>query len=472
MLDQLLYIDGQWVQGQGDGTTEIRDPFDDSLTGTAARASEAQATEAVQAATRALASPLTPQERASILLKTSALIFERLDDFAEVIRAEAGKPITTARGEVSRAVTTFRLAGEETTRLPSEKVNLDPINGQEPFGFTIAEPVGVIAAITPFNFPLNLVAHKVGPALAAGCPVVLKPSERTPLTAGLLVQTLQDAGLPAGWINLIGGDPGLITKAWTGHPDIAVITFTGSASVGWKLKADSPSKRHVLELGSNTGLVVAEDADLDRAVDAVVTGGFTFSGQACVSVQRVYIHDAIAPAFTSKLVAAVESLKVGDTRDPLTNVGPVVSKEARERIMAWIDEAVQRGATVVSGGKLEGTVIRPTVLANVPADAKIVCEEVFGPVVVLQRIKDLEEGLLELNSSRYGLNTGIFTTNTQTAMRFARGAEAGTVMVNISPSFRSDSMPYGGVKDSGQGREGVKYAIAELLEQKLVILSE
>ena len=472
MHDQLLYIDGQWTEGLGAGTTEVRDPFDDSLVGTAARASEVQAREAVEAASLAITSPLSAQERADILLRTSNLILERLEDFAEVIRAEAGKPITTARAEVSRAVTTFRLAGEEATRLPSETVNFDPINGQEPLGFTIAEPVGVVAAITPFNFPLNLVAHKVGPALAAGCPVVLKPSERTPLTAGLLAQTLHDAGLPAGWLNLVTGDPEVISSVWTSHPAVAVITFTGSAGVGWKLKATSPSKRHVLELGSNTGLVVADDADLDRAVEAVVTGGFAFAGQACVSVQRVYTHEAIAAEFTAKLRTAVDSLVVGDTRDPRTQIGPVVSKEARERILSWIDEAKEQGAAVVSGGSLDGTVIRPTVLADVPSDAKIVCEEVFGPVVVLRKVADVDEGIRELNSSRYGLNTSIFTSNTRTAMKFVRQAEAGTVMVNVSPSFRSDSMPYGGVKDSGQGREGVKYAIAELLEQKLIILSD
>lgn len=472
MHNQLLYINGQWVEGLGEGTTEVRDPFDDALVGTTARASEQQASEAVDAASRVLESPLTAQKRAQILLKVSDLITERLEEFAETIRAEAGKPITTARGEVARAATTFRIAGEEATRLPSERVNFDPINGREPFGFTVAEPVGVVAAITPFNFPLNLVSHKVGPALAAGCAVVLKPSERTPLTAGLLTRVLEDAGLPAGWFNLVTGDPKVISKAWTEHRKVAVITFTGSAGVGWKLKASSPSKRHVLELGSNTGVIVAEDADLDRAVDAVVTGGFTFSGQACVSVQRVYVHQSIAPEFTSRLKSAVDALVAGDTRDPLTNLGPLVSKDARERVMAWIDEATERGASVLSGGTMEGSVIRPTVLTNVPTDAQVVCEEVFGPVVVVQTVKDIEEGLAELNSSRYGLNTGIFTSNVESAMKFARRAEAGTVMINISPSFRSDSMPYGGVKDSGQGREGVKYAIAELVEQKLIVLSD
>ncbi|MFJ4172061.1 aldehyde dehydrogenase family protein [Paenarthrobacter sp. NPDC089714] len=471
MHSQLLYINGQWVNGLGEGTTEVRDPYDDTLVGTTARASETQAHDAVDAASSALQQPLQAQERATILLRTSELITERIEEFAEIIRAEAGKPITTARGEVLRAATTFRLAAEEATRLPSETVNFDAVNGRNPLAFTVAEPVGVVAAITPFNFPLNLVAHKVGPALAAGCAVVLKPSERTPLTAGFLAHVLEDAGLTAGWFNLVTGDPRIISKAWTENPSVAVITFTGSAGVGWKLKASSPSKRHVLELGSNTGLIVAEDADLDRAVDAVVTGGFAFSGQACVSVQRVYVHEDIAEDFTAKLKTAVDALVAGDTRDPQTTVGPLVSKDARERVMSWIDEATERGATIVSGGTLDGTVIRPTVLANVPTDAKVVYEEVFGPVVIIQTIKNLEEGLAQLNSSRYGLNTGIFTRNVDAALKFARQAEAGTVMVNITPSFRSDSMPYGGVKDSGQGREGVKYAIAELLEQKLIVLS-
>jgi acyl-CoA reductase-like NAD-dependent aldehyde dehydrogenase len=329
----------------------------------------------------------------------------------------------------------------------------------------------VVAAITPFNFPLNLVLHKVAPALAAGCAVVHKPSERTPLTAGLLAETLAEAGLPPGWYNLVTGKPAEIVGTWNDHPDVAVLTFTGSAEVGWQLKSASPRKRHILELGSNTAVVVAADADLARAVDAVVTGGFTFSGQTCISVQRVYVEEPVAEEFTARLAAAVEKLQIGDTRDPNTVVGPVISEQARERLVRWIEEAVDGGARIATGGTLEGACLRPTVLADVPATARVVCEEVFGPVASIRTVKSVSEGIEEVNSARFGLNTSIFTSDLASALQFAREAEAGSVLVNITPSFRADHMPYGGVKDSGQGREGVKYAIAELLDQRLVVLA-
>ena len=470
MRDQKLFIDGQWVDGVD--TFEVHDPYDQSLVGTVAVASPDQAAGAVTAAKSAMLTGWPAAARADVLLKTSQLIAERSADFAELLRAEAGKPISAALVEVSRAVGTLRIASEEARRLPSETVQFDEVApGVVPFGFTYPQPFGVVAAITPFNFPLNLVLHKVAPALAAGCAVVLKPSERTPLSAGLLAETLAEAGLPAGWLNIVTGRPAEIVPAWNDHPDVAVITFTGSAEVGWKLKSASPRKRHVLELGSNTAMVVAADADLERAVNAVVTGGYTFSGQACVSVQRVYVEEPIAEEFTKLLAAAVEKLQVGDTKDPATVVGPVISEQARDRLEAWIGEAVEGGASIATGGTLEGSCLRPTVLADVPASARVVSEEVFGPVASIRTVKSVAEGIEEVNSARYGLNTAIFTSDLASALTFAREAEAGSVLVNITPSFRADHMPYGGVKDSGQGREGVKYAIAELLDQRLVVLS-
>ena len=469
MRDQKLFIDGRWVDGVD--TFAVHDPFDQSQVGTVAVASPEQAAEAVTAAKAAMLAGWPASARADLLLETNRLVAERAEDFAEQIRAEAGKPIAAARVEVSRAVTTLRVAGEEARRLPSETVQFDEVNGVVPFGFTFPEPFGVVAAITPFNFPLNLVLHKVAPALAAGCAVVHKPSERTPLTAGLLAETLVEAGLPSGWYNLVTGNPAEIVGIWNDHPDIAVLTFTGSAEVGWQLKSASPRKRHILELGSNTAVLVAADADLTRAVDAVVTGGYTFSGQACISVQRVYVEEPVAKEFTDRLAAAVEMLTIGDTRNPETVVGPVVSEQARERLVEWIAEAVDGGARVATGGTLEGACLRPTVLADVPASARVVCEEVFGPVASIRTVKSVSEGIEEVNSARFGLNTSIFTSDLASALQFAREAEAGSVLVNITPSFRADHMPYGGVKDSGQGREGVKYAIAELLDQRLVVLA-
>ena len=470
MRDQKLFLGGAWVEGVD--TFEVRDPFDDGLVGRVAVASPAQAGEAVTAARTAMSSGWPASERADLLLEASSRIRERSGDFAELLRAEAGKPITAARLEVSRAATTLRIASEEARRLPSETVQFDDLApGVTPLGFTIPQPLGVVAAITPFNFPLNLVMHKVAPALAAGCAVVLKPSERTPLSAGLLAEVLAEIGLPNGWLNVITGHPAEIVPAWNDHPDVAVITFTGSAAVGWQLKADSPRKRHVLELGSNTAMVVAADADLERAVNAAVTGGFTFSGQACVSVQRVYAAAEVAPDFTARLTEAVEKLPVGDTKDPATVVGPMISDDARERVLGWIDEAVADGARLVTGGTLDGNCLRPTVLADVPARSRVVCEEVFGPVVSIKTVDTVAEGIAEVNAARYGLNTALFTRDLGSALHFARTAEAGAVLINITPAFRADHMPYGGVKDSGQGREGVKYAIAELLDQRLVVLA-
>jgi acyl-CoA reductase-like NAD-dependent aldehyde dehydrogenase len=470
MREQQLYLDGAWVPGVD--TLEVHDPYDGELVGRVAVASPEQASDAVVAARQAMLAGWPAEQRADLLLSVSRLVADRIDDFAEQIRAEAGKPITAAKLEVTRGIDTLRIAGEEARRLPREAVQFAELSpGVTPIGFTLPQPYGVVAAITPFNFPLNLVLHKVAPALAAGCAVVLKPSERTPLTAGLLAETLAEAGLPAGWFNLVTGNPGEIVPAWNDHPDVAVITFTGSAEVGWQLKAASPRKRHVLELGSNTAMVVAADADLERAVSAATGGGYAFSGQTCISVQRIYVEEPVAEEFTSRLAEAVGKLPIGDTRDPATVVGPMISEQARERVVSWIAEAVDGGARIATGGELEGNCLQPTVLADVPATARVVCEEVFGPVASVRTVKSVSEGIEEVNSARYGLNTAIFTADLASAMEFAKAAEAGSVLVNITPAFRADHMPYGGVKDSGQGREGVKYAIAELLDQRLVILN-
>lgn len=470
MRRQQLFIDGQWVDGIDE--FEVHDPYDGELVARVAVAYPEQAVQAVDAAKCAMATGWSAAARAELLLAASRRVAERVEEFAEVLRAEAGKPITAARGEVARAVATLRIASEEARRLPSETVQFDELDpGVTPLSFTIPQPYGVVAAITPFNFPLNLVLHKVAPALAAGCAVVLKPSERTPLSAGLLAEVLVEVGLPPGWLNVVTGRPAEIVPTWNAHRDVAVVTFTGSAEVGWRLKANSPRKRHVLELGSNTAMVVAADADLDRAVDAAVTGGFTFSGQACVSVQRVYVAEAVAAEFTTRLAEAVAKLPVGDTRNPATVVGPLVSRQARDRVVAWIGEAVVAGARLVTGGTLAGNCLRPTVLTDVPASARVVCEEVFGPVVSIRTVSSVEEGIAEVNSARFGLNTALFTNDLGAALTYAKSAEAGSVLINITPSFRADHMPYGGVKDSGQGREGVKYAIAELLDQRLVVLA-
>lgn len=469
MRDQKLLIDGRWQDGYD--TFTICSPYDDRTIGTVSVATAKQAADAVLSAERAMAQEWSPAARAAVLTRAARRLEERKSDFVAVLSAEAGKPVNAAATEVSRAQTTLQLAAQEATRLPGEFVPFEPSVGDDVVAVTVPVPRGVVAAITPFNFPLNLVLHKVGPALAAGCAVVLKPSERTPLTAGLLAELLIDAGLPSGWLNIITGHPDEIVPAWTDHPGVAVITFTGSSEIGWQLKERSPHKHHILELGSNTAILVDSSADLDAAVNAIVNGGFTYSGQACVSVQRVYVVDEVREALLTRLVPAVEALIAGDPSDSNTVVGPVISDSALERLLTWIEKARADGATILTGGAAHGRVLDPTVVADLSPNAELICNEAFGPVVAVQSVPDMAAGINQVNSSRFGLNTAVFTRNLHTALAFARQAEAGTIMVNVSPSFRGDHMPYGGVKDSGQGREGVRYAVEELIDHKLVILA-
>jgi acyl-CoA reductase-like NAD-dependent aldehyde dehydrogenase len=470
MRDQLLFIDGSWVAGSD--TFDVASPYDGKMVGSVASARPEQAKDAVDAAHRSLATRFAPAQRSAVLAAAAEMLGSRADEFVKLLQSEAGKPVGAARTEVARAVNTMRLAAEEARRLPGETVQLDDMgSGSDPLAFTVAQPAGVVAAITPFNFPLNLVVHKIAPALAAGCAVVLKPSEKTPLTAGLLVSILTEAGLPAGRLNLVTGDPVAIVRSWCEHGDVAVISFTGSSEVGWRIKAESPQKRHLLELGSNTAMLVDTSADLERAVQAAVDGGFGFAGQACVSVQRVIVLGSVHDQFVERLTAKVGDLVVGDPADPATAVGPVISEDAAARLEAWIAEARDDGATVHCGGTRSGNLMQPTVLSGAPARSSVSCREAFGPLVSVSRVESFEEGLAQVNDSDFGLNTAVFTNDVRHALAFAHGAEAGTAMVNVSPSFRADHMPYGGVKESGVGREGVRYAIEEFCDQKLVILS-
>ena len=465
MIEQQLYIDGVWTPGGGK-VIEVHDKWTDELIGSTEVAEPEHVHSAIDAAHAALRAGLPAHRRAAALREAARLVQDSGEQLAQILRQEAGKPITAARGEVARCVQTLLLSA-------AEALSMDVVpTGEGITAFSRTVPVGVVGAITPFNFPLNLVAHKLGPALAAGCPVVLKPSERTPLSAGLLVKILHDAGLPAGWINMVTGDPAEIVGLLSDDDRVAVLTFTGSSTVGWQLKARSPRKRHVLELGSNTGAIVTADADLDRVVDCAVAAGFAYSGQACVSLQRLFVDEAVMAPLTDKLIATVRDVVTGDpARDDVT-VGPLISIDALERVEAWIQEAVDDGARILTGGRREGRALLPTVLTDVPTAAKVVCEEIFGPVLSLVPVQGVDEGIARLNESRFGLNAAVFTQNLQTAMRCTRELHAGTVLVNMPPAYRSDNMPYGGVKDSGQGREGVAYAVSELRDQTLVLIHE
>jgi acyl-CoA reductase-like NAD-dependent aldehyde dehydrogenase len=469
MSEQLLYIDGAWIPGAS--TEPVLDRWTGERIGSVAVATAEHAVAAVDAAARAMAEPLGIPARARILAAAARRIGERSEEFAALISTETGKPITAARGEVGRAVETLTWAAEETRRISGETVALDAVEaGAGTIALTIAEPRGIAAAITPFNFPLNLVLHKVAPALAAGCAVVLKPSNKAVLVAGLLVEVFAEAGLPAGWLNLVTGPAGEIADAWIDDDRVAVITFTGSSRVGWDLKARSPRKLHVLELGSNTAMVVTDDADLERAADDAVTAALSNSGQACVSLQRLYVTRGVADDFTRLLAERFSAVRVGDPSDAGTLVGPMITVDATAKLAGVIDTAVSGGARVLTGGSVVDGVLQPTLVTDVADTDPLVQEEAFGPVASVIVVDDLDAAIRGVNGSDYGLNTSIYTSDLASAMAYAARAESGSVLVNMPPSFRADHMPYGGVKGSGQGTEGVKYAIEELLHHKLVVL--
>ena len=470
VIQQQLYVDGGWVDGRGD-EFDVVSPWAGTVQAVVAGATRDQVHDAIASAQRHLAAPLPLVERAEMLERAAALVAARAEEFARGISAESGKPITAARSEVTRAIDTLRLSGEEARQIRGGTVPVDAVRGGIGLlAFELPAPVGVVAAITPFNFPLNLVCHKLGPALAAGCPVVLKPSEKTPLTAGRLVEVLAEAGVPDGMLNLITGDPTLIVSTLLEDDRIAVVNFTGSAAIGWSLKERSPRKRHVLELGSTTALVVAQDADLSAAAEAVTSSAFAFSGQTCLSLQRCFVHESVADEFLELVAARASALPVGDPALDETVVGPLITDEAQARVASWIDEAVDQGAHIVTGYETVNGIMPATVLENVDPSSKVLREEVFGPVISVCRVSGTDDAVRRVNDSRFGLNTSIYTQDLDTAMSFAAHVEAGTVLINVTPSFRADNMPYGGVKDSGQGREGVAYAIREMTERKLVVM--
>ena len=454
---------GEWI--------EVRSPYDGSLVGRVPKGDAEAARRAVYAAELAMAAPLAAHERAAILDRTAALVDERAEEIARTISAEAGKPVKAARIEVSRAMSTFTMAAVEARTLAGDVVPMDASPaGSGTLAFTLRVPIGVVGAISPFNFPFNLVAHKVAPALAAGCAVVLKPASQTPLSALLLAELELEAGLPPGWLNVVCGPAAEIGDVLVEDERVALITFTGSAGVGWKLRERAPRKRVNLELGNATPVIVAADADLEDATARLAANAFSFAGQSCISVQRIYVQRDAYDAFVDLLVPRVQGLVVGDPADDATDVGPVISGGDRDRILSWIAEATSAGASVLTGGTLDGELLLPTVVADAPADVKISCEEVFGPVCTVTPFDTLDEAIVLANGTRYGLQAGIFTSDMKNALRVARELEFGGVTVNEAPTFRADQMPYGGVKDSGNTREGPAYAVREMTEQRLVVL--
>jgi len=410
-------------------------------------------------------------KRAEILLRTAALLRERREDIALTIAAEAGKALKFARAEVDRGISTFTIASEEAKRIHGETIPLDAVAaGEGYFGYWTRRPVGVIAAISPFNFPLNLVAHKVAPALAAGNSVVLKPASTTPLTAVKLCQALADAGLPAGAINLVVGSGGTVGEWLVTDPRVAKVTFTGSPPVGEHILAVAGIKKVTLELGNTSPVIIAPDADLDLVAKRAAVGAFYNSGQVCISVQRIYSQKDVYEPFTEKFVKASEAMVVGDPLDERVDVGPMIERREAERIEGWVREAQTGGAQVLTGGRREGSVYWPTVLTNVTSDMKVVADEVFAPVAVVISCDDFEEALRQANDTQFGLQAAVFTRDINRAFLAIKRLNFGGVIINDTPNFRADHMPYGGNRHSGLGREGVRFAMEDMTNIQLVAI--
>jgi acyl-CoA reductase-like NAD-dependent aldehyde dehydrogenase len=468
--ERKLLLDGEWID-----TGEWQDvdsPYSGETVARVARASAEHARKALDAAERAMRSPLPAHERAAILDRVAALLKERHDEVAQTISAEAGKPMKAARVEAERAASTYTMAAVEARRLSGEVVPMDAsAAGVGKVAYTMRVPIGIVGAITPFNFPLNLVAHKVAPALAAGCAVVLKPAGHTPLSALLLGELETEAGLPPGWLNVLVGPSAEIGDVLVEDERVKLITFTGSSGVGWKIRERAVKKRVNLELGNATPVVVEADADIEEAATKLAANAFSFAGQSCISVQRIYVQRDAYDDFVSRFVPKVQALKVGDPGEEDTDVGPVIDEDARERIVSWVDEAKSAGATVLTGGEVVDGLLQPTVLADVTPDMKVSCQEVFGPLCTVSRYDSSEEAFELANGTEYGLQAGIFTANVKTALAAAAALDFGGITVNEAPTFRADQMPYGGVKESGNTKEGPHYAVREMTEERLVVLA-
>ena len=468
---QGFFVDGKWIE-EGD-PVKIRAPYDGAVIASVFQGRREHAEAAIAAAVKAFGTTrrLPAFERQRVLRRVSENIAERKQEFSRTMAQEAGKPIKAARTEVERAIFTFNVAAEESTRIYGEYL---PLDWQEftagRWGIVRRFPLGPIAGITPFNFPLNLVAHKVAPAIAAGCPLVLKPAPQTPLTALLLAEAVQQAGWPDGGLNVLplsNDDAGLLVT----DERIKLISFTGSAAVGWQIKKNCGKKKVVLELGGNAGVIVHGDADLAYAADRCVAGGFAYAGQTCISVQRILVERTAFAKFTDLLLEGVKKLKIGDPLDDSTDLGPLIRESDAARASDWIQEAVRGGARLLCGGKRRGPVLDPTVLTGTRPEMKVNCQEIFAPVVTVEPYDDFNQALKQINNSPYGLQAGLFTRDAKLIFNAYEELEVGGLIAGDVPAFRIDHMPYGGVKDSGLGREGLRYAIEEMTEPKLLVMN-
>jgi glyceraldehyde-3-phosphate dehydrogenase (NADP+) len=464
-----IYVAGRFVKTNRE--LKVINPFNGELVATTYLAGQQELGLAISAALAARQSmkELPSYKRYEVLMHIRNRLSERREEFGRTLMLESGKPIRYALGEIDRSIQTFTVAAEEAKRLPGEYLSLDwTPAGERKEGIVKYFPVGVVAGISPFNFPLNLAVHKIGPAIASGCPIILKPSSTTPLSTLLLAQIIDETGLPEGSVSILPMDRETGNMLVT-DPRIALLSFTGSPEVGWKMKADAGKKKVVLELGGNAGVIVTETADLDLALSKCLIGAFSYSGQVCIHAQRIYVHRDLFPGFSNRFIDLVKAIKTGDPASPETEFSSMIDEANAIRVEKWVNEALQGGARLLCGGSREGSMFTPTVLTNTNESMKVCSEEVFGPVVTLESYRDFNEAVSQMNNTRFGLQAGVFTNNLAEMDSAFSNLEVGGVIINDVPTFRVDHMPYGGVKDSGQGREGVKYAMMDMLEARILV---
>ena len=471
MEEKKLWINGQWIDTENNYV--LTSPYTGEAIAKVAMASVQDVEKAIEGAHKAFQTfkKTTAYERAEILYKVVDLIRNRKEEFAKILAMEAGKPLSVGLVEVDRTIATYQFSAEAAKQSVGETVPMDAAPGiKDRIGYTKRVPLGVVSAITPFNFPFNLVAHKLGPAFAVGNTVVLKPATQTPLSALVLAEIFKEAGLPDGALQIVTGSGSELSDMLVTHPFVKKVTFTGSGAVGLKLKEKVGLRKITLELGSNAAVIVEPSTPIEKVISRCVTGAFGYAGQVCISLQRIYVHESIYDKFTTAFVEETKKLKLGDPLDPSTDVSAMIHPKEVERIKEWIEEAKQQGAVVATGAEFTERTMSPTVMTHVSPDMKIVCQETFAPIVSIVPYKNLDEAISLVNASELGLNAGIYTNVLTDAMKAADELEAGAIIINDVPTFRIDNMPYGGVKNSGYGREGIKYAIEEMTELKFITI--
>lgn len=472
-MKQFLMINGEKVETAK--YAALYSPYSGEEIAQIAMADKELTVQAIDAAynARGVMAKMPAHQRADILEKVVALLKEKAAEAAEIIALESAKPIMFAKAEVTRTIETYKFSAEEAKRIHGETIPFDAaVGGVNRIGYTLREPIGVIGAITPFNFPMNLVAHKVGPAIAAGNTIVLKPASQTPLSALFIAGIFEEAGLPAGVLNVVTGPGGTVGEAIVEDDRVSMVTFTGSPSVGIGIRNKAGLKKTTLELGSNSALIIDKDIDIDQIIDRCIMGAFSNQGQVCISLQRVYAHEDVYEEFVAKFTEAAKKLKIGNPLDPDTYISALISKGEAERALSWIEETKGSAATITAGGKLQDGILEPTIITDADHELNVSCQEAFAPVVVVNKVSAIEEAIEQVNDSRFGLQAGIYTNNVKNALYASRELHVGGVMINDVPTYRVDQMPYGGVKESGTGREGIKYAVEEMTEMKLVVWNQ